>query len=1026
MKAYRLNLMVCCGTGCVSGGAFQIQELLKEEIKKKNLDAEVHVIATGCTGFCEKGPLMIVQPDGIFYTGLTKQNIPRLVEEHFLKGRPMKELMYTPPEEKEPLPKLMDIGFFNKQVLIALRDRGMIDPEDIEDYIAREGYSALAKALTEMQPEQIINEIKLSGLRGRGGAGFPTGIKWEAVRRATGEPKYLIANCDEGDPGAFMDRNLVEANPHAVLEGMMIAARATGASAGYIYIRNEYPLAVHRVYVALEQSKKYGLLGENILGTDFHFDIHVVRGAGAFVCGEETALIASVEGRLGEPRPRPPYPAEKGLWDHPTCINNVETLATVPHIINRGAQWFSSFGTKTSKGTKVFSLVGKVKNTGLIEVPMGITLGEIIYDIGGGIIGDRKFKAVQTGGPSGGCIPASLLNLPIDYESLAKAGSMMGSGGMVVMDETTCMVDVARYFLSFTKDESCGKCTPCREGIPRMYEILDRIVKGKGEGGDIDLLVSLGTSIKNSALCGLGNTAPNPVLTTLQYFRDEYEAHIHDKKCPAGICTDLSMAPCMEACPIDTQAPGYVAYVAQGMFKEAFDVVTEDNPLSTVCGKVCNHPCEVRCRCGDSGDPISVRNLKRFILEYGFSRGWKLPVYRNPKKYEKAAIVGSGPAGLMCAWELAKLGYQPTIFEAEPTAGGMLTQTIPEYRLPKADVEREIEAIKNSGVEIKTGVRVGKDITLDKIFKQGFKAIFLATGAHKNLKLNIPGEDVEGVIDPIEFLKSVRKGKKVKIGKKVAVVGGGNTAIDVARTALRLGSDVTILYRRTKTEMPANIEEIIESLEEGIKIELLVAPKEIVSEKGAIRGIRCVRMTLGEFDKEARRKPIEKEASDFLLEVDTLIPAIGQEPDIQFLMNGYALEISKWNTINVDPRTMRTSVENIFAGGDVVTGPWTVIEAQGAGRRAALAMHRYLRGFKDVKDWAPEVKPIFVKPLELPDEELEKIFDGRRPSLNYVSPDERKTGFKEVAAGFTRELAVLEAKRCLRCDLERIKEEVKV
>ncbi len=1024
MKGYRLNLMLCCGTGCVSMGAFQIKDQIEKELVKRKLDKEIRVIPTGCNGFCERGPILVVQPDGIFYGGLNKENIPHLVEEHFLKGRPVKKLMYTPTEEKIPVPKLMDIGFFNKQVLIALRDRGVIDPEDIEDYIARDGYSGLAKAVAQMRPDEIVEEIKLSGLRGRGGAGFPTGVKWEAVRKASAEPKYLIANCDEGDPGAFMDRNLVEANPHAILEGMMIAARGVGAKEGYIYIRNEYPLAVQRISIAIDQAKKNGLLGDNILDTGFNFDIKVVRGAGAFVCGEETALIASVEGRLGEPRPRPPYPAEKGLWDQPTCINNVETLATVPHIINRGAKWFSSFGTETSKGTKIFSLVGKVKNTGLIEVPMGITIGEIIYDIGGGLIGDRRFKAVQTGGPSGGCIPAHLLNLPIDYESLADAGSMMGSGGMVVMDETTCMVDIARYFLSFTKDESCGKCTPCREGIPRMFEILTRITKGKGTMEDIDLLESLGKSIKNSALCGLGNTAPNPVLTTLKYFRDEYEAHIVEKKCPAAVCQELSLPPCMETCPIDTQAPAYIAYVAQGMFREAFNVITEDNPLSITCGKICSHMCEVRCRCGESGEPISIRNIKRFVLDYGFSQGWKLPVSRAPKKMDKVAIVGAGPAGLMCGWELAKLGYRPTIFEAEKMAGGMLTLTIPEFRLPKADVEREIEAIKQSGVEIKTGMRVGTDISLEKILSEGYKAVFLAMGAHKNIKLGIPGEDAEGVLDPIEFLKTVKRGEQAKIGKKVAVIGGGNTAIDVARTAVRLGSDVTIIYRRTRDEMPANIEEILEAMEEGIKIEFLATPVEVISESGVITGLKCTKMSLGEFGYDARRKPIPQEGSEFLVQIDTLIPAIGQEPEVDLIKDGYGIELSKWNTIVVDAKTMRTSVENIFAGGDVVTGPWVVIEAMGSGKRAAQSIHRYLQGFKDEKEWKPEVKPVYVKPLELSDDELEKIIDAQRPRLKLMDAEERKLSFEEVSSGLNKDLAMQEAKRCVRCDLERIKEEV--
>jgi len=543
-KTYRLHLMVCAGTGCVSNHSYEIKEALEKEIKKHGLENEVTVVPTGCNGFCERGPILVVQPGNIFYQQLAVKDVPHLVEEHFLKGRLVSKFMYTPPEEKKPVPVLNDIPFFKKQVLIALRNRGLIDPEKIDESIARDGYKALVKALTEMTPDKIITEITLSGLRGRGGAGFPTGLKWQLVRNAAssnGGGKYIVCNGDEGDPGAFMDRSILEADPHAVIEGMVIGAKAIGATAGFVYVRNEYPLAVQRLSIALDQARDYGLLGSDILGTGFDFDIQIKRGAGAFVCGEETALMASIEGRLGEPRPRPPYPAQSGLWGKPTCINNVETWANVPMIINRGAKWYAGIGTETSKGTKVFSLVGKINNTGLVEVPMGISLREIIYDIGGGIPGGKAFKAVQTGGPSGGCIPREKIDLPIDYESLTEAGSMMGSGGMVIMDQDTCMVDIARYFLSFTHEESCGKCTPCREGTKAMLDILTRITAGKGTEEDIGLLQDLALSIKDSALCGLGKTAPNPVLTTLRYFRDEYEAHIRTKKCPAHVCRQLNI-----------------------------------------------------------------------------------------------------------------------------------------------------------------------------------------------------------------------------------------------------------------------------------------------------------------------------------------------------------------------------------------------------------------------------------------------------------------------------------------------------
>jgi len=538
-REYRQHLLICAGTGCVANHSFEIKEELEKEIVRRGLQDEIQVITTGCQGFCERGPIVIVQPDGIFYQRIKKKDITHLVEEHLLKGRPVKDLMYIPTPEQAPVPRMMDIDFFKHQRLIVLRNRGRLDPENIEEYIGFNGYQALETALTQMTPEQIIKEVTNSGLRGRGGAGFPTGKKWQFCRNEPGRTKYIICNGDEGDPGAFMDRSVLEADPHSVIEGLVIGARAIGAHKGFVYVRSEYPLAVKRLKVALQQAREYGLLGEDILGTGFDFDLEVVQGAGAFVCGEETALIASIEGRVGRPRQRPPYPSEKGLWGRPTNINNVETWANVPMIIQRGAKWFASIGTKTSKGTKIFSLVGKINNTGLVEVPMGISMREIIYDIGGGIPQGKEFKAVQTGGPSGGCIPKSMLDLPIDYESLTEAGSMMGSGGMIVMDTETCMVDVARYFINFTQEESCGKCPPCRMGTKHMVYILDRITSGEAKQSDIELLQDIAENVKLSSLCGLGQTAPNPVLTTLKYFHDEYEAHIKERRCPALVCKNL-------------------------------------------------------------------------------------------------------------------------------------------------------------------------------------------------------------------------------------------------------------------------------------------------------------------------------------------------------------------------------------------------------------------------------------------------------------------------------------------------------
>lgn len=535
----RIELMVCTGTGCFAGGAFQIIEELNKELESFGLKDEVSLVATGCNGFCGQGPLMVVLPDNIFYGWLEKKDVHYLVEEHFLKGRPVKRLMFMPPDEKEPFPLLSDIPFFKKQLLVVLRNKGIIDPEKIEDYIARDGYLAIEKVVASMSPKDVREEILKSGLRGRGGAGFLTGKKWEIASQQIKTPKYFIANCDEGDPGAYMDRSVLESDPHSVIEGMCIAGYAIGSNEGFIYVRTEYPLAIKRMRIAIKQAEEYGLLGKNILGSDFDFTIEIREGSGAFVCGEETSLIHSIEGNIPEPRQRPPFPAQAGLWGCPTVINNVETLANVPVIITRGADWFSKIGTETSKGTKIFSLVGKINNTGLIEVPMGITLKEVVYEIGGGIPKGKKFKAVQTGGPSGGCIPSSMLDSPIDYESLQKAGSMMGSGGMIVMDEDTCVVDVSKFFIQFTNEESCGKCTSCRDGSDALLEVLTRISDGEGREGDIDFLTELGESIKDASMCGLGQTLPNPVLSTLRYFKDEYEAHIKEKRCPALVCRNL-------------------------------------------------------------------------------------------------------------------------------------------------------------------------------------------------------------------------------------------------------------------------------------------------------------------------------------------------------------------------------------------------------------------------------------------------------------------------------------------------------
>ncbi len=561
MAAIRSHVLVCAGASCVSSGCQAVAETLREEMKKHGLDQEVMLVQTGCVGSCDLGPVIITYPEGVFYQKVKAEDVPEIVETHLLKGRVVERLLHRRTTTGELLPTLEQIDFFANQQKIVLRNCGVIDPTRIEEYIAADGYQALAKVLTEMTPEQVIEEVKASGLRGRGGAGFPAGLKWQFVRAATGRPKYVLCNADEGDPGAFMDRSVLEGDPHSLIEAMAIAGYAVGSSQGYVYVRAEYPLAVSRLKTALTQAREMGLLGRNIFGTGFDFDLDIRMGAGAFVCGEETALMASIEGRRGEPRPRPPFPASQGLWNKPTLLNNVETYANIAPILLKGAAWYASIGTEKSKGTKVFALAGAISNTGLVEVPMGTTLRSIIFDIGGGIRNKREFKAVQMGGPSGGCIPASKLDVPVDYESLKELGAIVGSGGMIVMDEDNCMVDLARFFLHFTQEESCGKCTPCRIGTKRMLEILERITRGEGRDGDIELLEEMATQISATSLCGLGQTAPNPVLSTIRYFRDEYEEHIHQGFCRAGICRSLvsyhilddkciGCGACRRACPV--------------------------------------------------------------------------------------------------------------------------------------------------------------------------------------------------------------------------------------------------------------------------------------------------------------------------------------------------------------------------------------------------------------------------------------------------------------------------------------------
>ena len=996
------TILVCHGTGCVSGKAIEIREALEKTVVEMGLDG-VKVDFSGCHGFCQQGPIAVVEPEGIFYARVSVDDVPEIVQSHFRDGQPVTRLFYKDPISGEAVPYYKDIKFYSKQQRIILRNCGHINPERIEDYTAVGGYQSLRKVLLEMTPEQVIDEVKRSGLRGRGGAGFPTGVKWEFCRKAPGTQKYMICNADEGDPGAFMDRSTMEGDPHTVIEGMSIAAYAIGASEGYIYIRAEYPLAVKRVRLAIKQAEEKGFLGENILGNNFSFRLHVKEGAGAFVCGEETALMASIEGKRGMPRPRPPFPAQSGLWGKPSNINNVKSLASVPVIIAKGADWYNQIGTEKSKGTAVFALTGKIANSGLVEVPMGIPVQEIIYEIGGGIPDGKHFKAVQTGGPSGGCLPISHLNQLVDYESLAEAGSIMGSGGMVVMDEDTCMVDIARYFLSFTQAESCGKCVPCRVGTKQLLDILENICSGRGKLEDIDLLLELSESIKAGSLCALGGTAPNPVLTTIRYFRDEYEEHIKRHHCRAAVCPGLVTAPCSHTCPAEIDVPRYLRFIAEGKPAEAVAVIREKIPFPAVCGLVCFHPCEAKCRRAQLDEAIAIRILKRFAWEHDTGM-WKQKIKVAPATGKRVAIIGSGPAGLTAAYYLAKLGHSVTVFEALPEPGGMMLVGIPDYRLPKDALRAEIKEIEDIGVEIRTNTRVD---SIDKLFKEGYNAVFLAIGAHQGLKIGVEGEDSPRVMECVNFLREVSLGKEVKLGEKVAVIGGGNAAIDSARTALRLGTkEVTIVYRRTQAEMPASAEEIKEALEEGVQIYFLAAPSRIFSRNGRVE-LESIRMELGAMDSSGRRRPEPIKGSEFAMSFDTIIAAIGQRPEIPHQFN---LATGRGNAIQVDPDTLVTSREGVFAGGDAVTGPASVIEAIAAGRQVAISIDKYLGGSGDIDET--------LAPPEKAMTPLEEAEEKRRPEMPTLPDKKRLSGFDQVELGYTDEMAIEEAQRCLRCDLE--------
>jgi NADH-quinone oxidoreductase subunit F len=961
----------------------------------------------------------VVEPEGIFYTHVEAEDAAEIVESHIVQGNPVERLFYRDPMTGAAIPTYSEIAFYKEQERVVLRHCGHVNPERIQDYLDDGGYGSLKKALLDMTPQGVIDEISKAGLRGRGGAGFPTGRKWQFCHDAPGQVKYAICNADEGDPGAFMDRSILEASPHSLIEGLTIAGHAIGASEGYVYVRAEYPLAVQRLCTAVAAAEAEGMLGKDIFGSGFDFKVHVMEGAGAFVCGEETALIASIESKRGMPRPRPPFPPQKGLDGKPTIINNVKTLATVPAIIERGAEWFNSIGTEKSPGTAVFALTGKIANSGLVEVPMGSPLSKVVFDIGGGIPRGKKLKAVQTGGPSGGCIPARFIDLPVDYESLAGVGSIMGSGGMVVMDEAACMVDVARYFLSFTQEESCGKCTACRLGTRQMLQILTRITEGEGRDEDIETLLTIAQTVKESSLCGLGQTAPNPVLSTIKYFRDEYEAHIREKHCPAAACDALMISPCQHTCPAGINVPRYVAAIADGDYLGAVATIRERNPFPSICGRICHHPCENRCRRGELDESVAIRSLKRYAADWYFEHGPMDPRPFPKTRSEKVAVVGAGPTGLSCAYFLAEMGYSVTVFEALPVAGGMLAVALPEFRLPESVIQREVEYIQKCGVSIEYNTPINVSLTVDDLKRDGYSAVFIAAGAQRSQRIGIPGEleEVEGFHYGLRFLRDVKLGREVKVGKRAAIIGGGNVALDAARTALRLGSeDAHIYYRRSRDEMPVTEVEFDQAVDEGIQVDFLVSPTRIISQDWKVIGLQCVRMTLGEPDASGRRRPIPLDGSEFFVDADMVIAAVGQAPDLTFLPQDSELERTRWETLVVNDNTLSTNVDGVFAGGDFVTGPGMVIDAIAAGRRSAMAIEKYLKS--DTSRVVCYDRKLAAE-AKAEEREVEESWELQpRLEVPTLLACDRKMCFDEIELNYSEEAARQEAKRCLRCDLD--------
>lgn len=1025
-------ISVGMGTCGIGSGADKIWEALDEKARN-----DIRVRRVGCFGFCAAEPVVMAWRPGkpiLFFTDADPKKTLRVMDS--LQSDSAYDKIAKIAEARieewdfrtsqlefghgyENLPTWKELDFFRNQEKIVLRDAGIIDPESIEEYIAIGGYRGIARALTSISPESLIEEVKKSGLRGRGGAGFPTWKKWSLMRQSLASNPgegYIICNADEGDPGAYMNRNEIESDPHMLLEGMMLGAYAMGVSKGILYVRAEYPLAVYRLKVAIEAAREHGLLGQNILGSDFSFDLDMVTGAGAFVCGEETGLISSIEGKAGRPKPRPPFPAQRGLYGRPTSINNVETWCNIPVIVAKGGEWFAHIGTPTSTGTKVFSFVGKVRNTGLVELPLGSTLDSVIYGMCGGMGPKKKIKAVQCGGPSGGCVPARLFKTPIDYEHLTELGAIMGSGGMVVMDQDNCMVDVARYFTGFVVSESCGKCTPCREGTSQMLHILQRVSDGEATEEELDTLQELAITVKDSSLCGLGQTSANPVLTTLKYFRDEYIEHIKGKRCPAGICENLYIALCESSCPLHMNIPGYLQLLKENRIEDAFELTLRENPLPGTLGRICHFHCRMRCRRDMLDEPVSQGEIHRYLADTMYKMGREKQIYSKLIKEKlsssgkRVAIIGAGPAGLTAASYLVRLGHEVTIYEASGEPGGVLRWGIPSYRLPKDVLKKEIGFIEKLGVRFVYNTRIATPEQWQRL-ANSCDALIVASGATAEIALELPGEDARGVYQACDFLNALARKEKVRTGGEVVVIGGGNAAIDAARSALRLGSTVTVVYRRSKIDMPANEDELKGAIEEGIDIICMAAPVEIVTcEENGVRvakAVRIQRMKAGPVDSSGRPTPVPTDKVEDI-PCSTVIVAIGEKVEIPGI-EAIGVERQKNGRISVEPYSLITSNSKVYAIGDATLGPATAAQAMGQAKTVAEIVDQALSGKKRFDTLFRR----FDYKMEIP----LKISKEKMTRAAMLPINARKSNFMEINQGYTGEQARIEANRCLRCDV---------